>query len=271
MLERICQLKGFCYEISAANPDLNLSENEWTVLENHISLLEPLYAFTIKLQSEILFPGDFKISLIKIKNQLTNLSNIFPLAVKAITAIESQMNTYDTMDSFVLALYLDPRYNILLSQQARETAHTLITTYNYQHEESEVDTNSTTCEPQESTGNTIDEVEAILLQASSLKPVTLIPQNVHDRRTALKLELDQFEALPRLPHTANLLKWWEADTSFPNLRKIASSALAIPLTQVSVKRLYSLYLLILSTKRNSLSESHIEEDILFIKANSDLK
>ena len=76
--------------------------------------------------------------------------------------------------------------------------------------------------------------------------------------------------LPRLSHTEHLLNWWKADTSFPNLRKIASSVLAIPLTQLSVERLFSLYRLTLSTERNRLSQSHIE-DILFIKANSDLK
>ena len=138
------------------------------------------------------------------KNQLTNLTNKFSLAVKAINAIESRMNSYDTMDSFVLGLLLDPRYNILLSQQARETARTLITTYNYENKEPEVDTNLTPFEAQEfsteSTDTNIDEIEAILLKASTLKLVTLISQKVNDRQAALKLEVDQFETTKTFTH-----------------------------------------------------------------------
>ena len=114
-------------------------------------------------------------------------------------------------------------------------------------------------------------MEQILLNASTLKPTALIPENVNTKRQkSLKLELDQFDSLSRLPYTENLLYWWRDNTSFPILRKIASSVLAIPLTQVSVERLFKVYRLTLSTERNRLSQSNIE-DILFIKANSDLK
>lgn len=63
-----------------------------------------------------------------------------------------------------------------------------------------------------------------------------------------------------------LVYWQNNKDNYPELYKLAEIVLAVPGTQVSVERLFSMLKFILNSLRNRLS-SDIINDILFLKAN----
>lgn len=88
------------------------------------------------------------------------------------------------------------------------------------------------------------------------------------RITVLKKELDVYERLPRIM-TSKLdsLKWWsERKEKFPMLSRIALIILSVPVTEVSVERMFSHLKIVLSDRRTNMS-SDLVEAIVFLRLN----
>lgn len=90
--------------------------------------------------------------------------------------------------------------------------------------------------------------------------------------TELFDELEDLSRLPRLKleKGRTILDYWMSQKATkPDLYSLATLALSIPATQVSVERSFSALALILTKMRTRLSEGTLA-DILFIKLNSEL-
>lgn len=59
MLERLCELRSFCDDMSPTVNELHLSEPEWQAISNVFNVLKPAKITTKCIQSEQLTAGDF--------------------------------------------------------------------------------------------------------------------------------------------------------------------------------------------------------------------
>lgn len=86
----------------------------------------------------------------------------------------------------------------------------------------------------------------------------------------LSNQLRKFSVLERLPLDTNILHWWEENKhDNADLYRLASIALAVPCTQVSVERAFSGFGQVLTPARTKLGKEKLEM-VLFIKLNADL-
>lgn len=82
----------------------------------------------------------------------------------------------------------------------------------------------------------------------------------------LRLELIEYEKLPRLLPAESIMEIWKNQETFPVLKEIAADILSIPVTEVSVERMFSHLTFILNRYRSSL-KADLLEDIMFLRLN----
>lgn len=82
-------------------------------------------------------------------------------------------------------------------------------------------------------------------------------------------QLRKFSVMERLPVDTNVLHWWEENKhDYPDLYRLASVALAVPCTQVSVERAISGFGQVLTPARTRLGKEKLEM-VDFINLNAD--
>lgn len=85
----------------------------------------------------------------------------------------------------------------------------------------------------------------------------------------IEILLDNFLKIPRIQKKENLLHYWESRKDlFPELYTLSNIVHAVPMTQVSVERLFSSMKFILSDLRTNLSHD-ILDDILIVRSNKE--
>ena len=84
----------------------------------------------------------------------------------------------------------------------------------------------------------------------------------------LSKEISDYEKMPRILKTRpKSLKWWsEMKEKFPVLSKIAMIILTVPVTEVSVERMFSHLKIVLSNRRTRM-DSELLESILLLRMN----
>lgn len=98
----------------------------------------------------------------------------------------------------------------------------------------------------------------------------LEPEATNEPLSNLKTRLEELTQKERIPISSNVLHYWEIfKLSDPEVSELAFTALATPVTQVSVERAFSALALILSHLRTRLSSKTLEL-LLLIKLNQDL-
>lgn len=177
------------------------------------------------------------------------------------------------------AVFLDPRYQILLTPVMKEKAINHICQLQNKICSLELD-DPQTSEP--STHDNLtnlfetgeisegDELENLLKEneeqpASTDQPLTYDNRNRQD----IKLVLQKFDGFKRLPKSQDVFKFWEtlkSSTQFNILYQLANIVLAVPATQVTVERSFSTLKFVLSTLRSAI-EPDLLEDILLINLN----
>lgn len=103
--------KSFCLKnVDAA---LNLRHSEWEYMESFLTLLEPVYIATQKLQEEQLFFGDFFKVWLEMKLEVQTKPN----SSKFLEKLERREKVLLQNPTFLAAIYLDPRLNCIISKE----------------------------------------------------------------------------------------------------------------------------------------------------------
>jgi bifunctional polynucleotide phosphatase/kinase len=120
----------------------------------------------------------------------------------------------------------------------------------------------TSSQPHNSQSVVDDEPDDLdLLLKQSEKPPKETSSRLVERR--ILTHLDAFEYAPRLDKKANVLEYWDNEkTRKPELYLLASVALAVPVTQVSVERTFSSLKYVLSPYRANLKPDRLEQVLL---------
>lgn len=262
MLERLLELQGFCVEVSATNRDLFLAGDEWSRIEDIVRALHPAKKTTLTLQSQQLTAGDFHGAWMKCVIDTGKVDSTFARSV--VDALKARETLLPQNDAFRAAVFLDPRYDILLSEGDKQQARAHLSNTWANIVRFSRDANDCRESPTSSLGSD-DELDALLKE----KEKSQVSEN-YEKRRALKsiaAALSDFEREKRLKKDENVLAYWETQRlERPELHELAKVVLACPATQVSVERTFSSLKFILSPQRVNLSENTLD-NILLIRAN----
>lgn len=86
-------------------------------------------------------------------------------------------------------------------------------------------------------------------------------------RSTIEAELSNFDSLPRLAVDTQVMDFWKNQKAFPVLKGIALDIISVPVTEVSVERLFSHLNFILNPHRSNMNQGLLE-DVLFLRMNN---
>ncbi|XP_039952562.1 uncharacterized protein LOC126765380 [Bactrocera neohumeralis] len=124
MLKSLLEVKDFCCESSKDIKELYMTDDDWQQIESACDILFPAYNISLKLQNKQLELGDMFFAWysckLKVEQKTGWMSKNFAAALKK--RGELLLN-----NSCVLAaVYLDPRYQLLLGDSEKELAKIFI-------------------------------------------------------------------------------------------------------------------------------------------------
>jgi hypothetical protein len=270
MLKRLLELKGFCNDSEATE---NLSSSAWETVADVVKGLEHAKHATLLLQKEQLTVGDFYGIWLECKLKTKKVNT--PLARALINHMERREINLLTSDVFVSAVFLDPRYSVLLDEQAKARARMFVTKTAKRLAElksraaAEMSGPSSTSDESLSVLRAdpedeydVDDPLEDLLKSRQCDDTSQATGN----DSAIHHALRSLEQNSRLPKEENVLHWWIDKKENP-LYEVARVILAVPATQVSVERLFSGLKFILNPQRNCLGAG-VVDDILVTRCNA---
>lgn len=268
MVHRLVSLKDFCINMSSAIPKLHLTENEWIQIQDVASVLKFPHDATIRLQEEQLLLSEAYAIIYRCILQLEKHDTSLSKAIYKNLTYRMQ-ESFSKCGPVLAAVYLDPRYQGLLSPNEKQMAKNhLVKLYNHIK-------NISTCVESDNNNNRaqIDldssyETEDEDILTSYLQKKTSITDfnknNIND--ASVTLAIDSFDKVSIPPSNENILCYWDKEDKNKMLAKLAKIVLVVPATQVSVERLFSTLKWVLSEKRNQIDENVLEETLFLISA-----
>ncbi|XP_037811340.1 uncharacterized protein LOC119603395 [Lucilia sericata] len=262
MLESINgnKIKQFCQEMSQKSDDFFISQEMWKSISDAVDTLRPANIATKTLQMEQLTFGDAyaawcncKLQLQKIK---TNFSN------NLIEHMKNKENILFENDAFIGAIFMDPRWNVVLKNSLKERAiEHVISVIDKMNSLTQTDCILVTDGEMNNSSSSIDSLEAILQN---------IEKENYGKNASIRELLNEFSKEKRLCLHDNVIQWWEDRREIKSqLYNIAMVLLAVPATQVSVERLFSGVKFLMNPSRNRLDEDSLNA-IVVIRSNKDL-
>lgn len=269
MISRLLELRPFVEDyIEIIGKDLKLSQLTWEKLEEVKRSLQPAKKATLQLQEENLTPGDFYKVWFKCKSETSKQQCL--LASHIVDAMKKREKDLFQNTALVSSLYLDPRFSVLLTENEQEQAvkhlirlHEKVSSL---YSNSKTDEVSESSQELPSTPNALHDDLENMLQAVSKSRTNLRDAT----RNGVFSSLKEFSNVERIPVNSNIIHWWNTmKLKYPEIYKLSLIVHGIPVTQVSVERIFSIFKLVLSPQRNSLLPSNTE-NIIFVRANFNL-
>lgn len=261
MLERLLILKDFALDIAATSDEYNiLSENDWSTAEKITSILEPAKFATLRLQTEQLTLSDFYGIWLRLIIDLGKISD--PFSRLLVTKLKTREVNLKGHEIFNAALFLDPRFQFLLSGEdvSRAIAFLIQVWGRLKLLEGKQDGGENQNEEED---NASDDPVEIFLKSREAEKGTGGSSEVRTMRTIL----EGFKNVPRASSDSSVLKYWnDRKNSHAELSELAEIILSVPATQVTVERLFSSLRFIVSHLRASMKPDTVD-DILVIRCN----
>lgn len=256
-------LRSFC-DSQKDDPAIShnlLTSDEWGRVEKVKAVLEPFNKYTKCLQSTRTTLSDFYGFWLKLKLQLPESSSDSLVIAIREEMMSREVQLFDN-PSMLAALYLDPRYQCVLSQTQKEIAvHHLVNLYKkiaLLESESNLENESAVDE----NINTSD--DAIETYLKTLRGNT--SNNDHDQTPNIENIVKSFDGVS-VQHSIKVLDYWEeCKLLYPELYKLASVIFAVPPTQTTVERAFSAFAIVLTSRRCSLGTETLQ-NILLVRLN----
>lgn len=176
-------------------------------------------------------------------------------------------------DILLSAVYMDPRYKVLLSNTQIERAkshlkHLWAKIISLNHDANAMNESNDNGNSSSESGSTYDEFEHLLKLKERQQNLIKTCSSIESDLYRIETELERYNVeQKRLNRKINILQFWdEKKQSQPELYKLAMIVLAVPATQVSVERLFSGLKFILSPLRTNIGEEILENQLL-VRAN----
>ncbi|CAK9294250.1 unnamed protein product [Gordionus sp. m RMFG-2023] len=120
MLERLISLKDFCDDFIIGSCEIILSEDDWNQIKDLTRVLVPLKITTLRLQSEQLCLSDFYGIWVRCRLELEKFTSSFSYEILENMKIREQQYLKNSV--VYASIYLDPRYQVLLSIEQKQMA-----------------------------------------------------------------------------------------------------------------------------------------------------
>ncbi|KAF0702707.1 zinc finger BED domain-containing protein RICESLEEPER 1-like isoform X2, partial [Aphis craccivora] len=270
MLQRLCELKAFCRMKAADIPSLELSNNDWNLIESLVLTLAPVKIGSVQLQRADITIGDFYGCWWKIRNGLIKANTELAKSITE-SMLKRQQILLDN-DLFVAAIFLDPRFQPLLTPQMKIKAinhlcklWTLIQTLKKRSgysendipiDETEKSVLNMSVDPANNDDDDDDDFENFLKESTTV---------ISNQPVNIKSIFQSFDGTQRISYNSDIREYWASKKNeHPELHELAQVTLAIPATQVSVERTFSSLKFILSDLRGNLTPSLLESIIFII-------
>ncbi|XP_068237829.1 uncharacterized protein [Palaemon carinicauda] len=118
MLDSVLGKKLFLNQIGLANESLLILEEDWEKISDITEALKPLREATCALQMKNLTAGEFLAQWVKCKVVLERSTAV--TAPLLLQAMEKRQDSLLRNPAFLSAVYLDRRYNVLLTEEQKE-------------------------------------------------------------------------------------------------------------------------------------------------------
>lgn len=212
--------------------------------------------------------GDFLKAWLKCEAAFKkNESEFGPLLLASLQKRETQLMENVT---FLSAIYLDPRFrNLLTEQQVSRARIHLTKTWTKLQKMNPPLSNEVNVfdavEESDEFDEFIKERERSAAVTSSEERAVTCKSITH---TEFILSLEKYGTEPRLNSRLSVLQFWQQKKfEYPELFKLSEIVLAVPMTQVSVERAFSGLRFVLSDLRCAVT-SEVLEDIMLIRCNA---
>jgi len=283
MMQRLLEQRQALALYAAESESLvgSLSPNQWDVLKNAVSLLEPFEEATKYVSLASSCTSDTIPILAGLKKRLQTTNNdagVKTMKAALLDALCSRFQVVEENPVYTLASLLDPRYKtrffspvlcetVIGEAKAKLAALCSVcaTAATRQPEDEPVRKKA---RQGESTSITLfDCVDDLLTsennQSQCLTPDATVPN-------AGILELDCYLAEPLIPRTSDMLIWWQQNTGrFPLLSSMARTYLGPPASSVPSERLFSTAGGVITEHRSRLLPDNAEK-LIFMKFNAKL-
>lgn len=207
---------------------------------------------TMELQRKNYTLTDFYGDWIRTKRNLTKKGH--PLADCIVANMEKRESRLLNSNLMLAAVYLDPRYNMLLKDDEKNVAAGyLCQLWCRLQEICPMATNSMDISEE------VDDFAQFLNQASNQAPRS----NIADR-------IQRFLSRPTISYKTNILEYWnKIKSEEPELFKLQMMIFSVAVTQVDVERSFSDLKFVFNNFRSKLSKEILAQ-ILILRSNQDL-
>lgn len=255
MIIRLSELRDFCEEMKVVYPTLAICNNDWRKMEQIIKTLKYPYATTLRLQSENLTMSEAYAAWFKCKLELSKIGDAYSIPLKS-SIVKREKTLLTKCGPMISAVFLDPRYQNLLSADEKEFAKAHLVCV-YRHllllEKKEK-------QPENEDIEIVEDKSGIDILTEYM--VAKSKQPISKQKVNISPLFDNFDNMEIMPVNTNIFEFWQNKNQL--IEKIAKIVLAVPASQVSVERVFSILKWILSEKRNRIEESLLEEILLII-------
>lgn len=273
MLENMLLLKDYCEELSVTKFQnfVTLKDTEWSKIKEICTALQPAKICTKKLQTEQLTLSEF--FGVWSETKVTTEAVQTPFAALIVERMIHREQKLINNDILLSAVYMDPRYKVLLSNTQIERAkshlkHLWAKIISLNHDANAMNESNDNGNSSSESGSTYDEFEHLLKLKERQQNLIKTCSSIESDLYRIETELERYNVeQKRLNRKINILQFWdEKKQSQPELYKLAMIVLAVPATQVSVERLFSGLKFILSPLRTNIGEEILENQLL-VRAN----
>lgn len=257
-------MKSFCesLENDPIIARLLLDESDWRSVYEIQSTLQPFTIATKKLQSPNVTLSDFYGMWFNLKLKIQRQNDAF--GKNLLAHMEKRHNNLIEIPVMLSAVYLDPRYNILLSSQQRNEAEIFLESLHQRIKANDAEQFHQLQNSNMTDDLLLDEVTNYIHQIRNLNVQN--DQQIPNANTVnIKQLLRSLNDKEQV--TKPILEYWEENKSYkPELYELAKILYAIPPTQCSVERAFSALALVLTPLRTKLSDQLLE-NILIVRLN----
>lgn len=263
MLTRLLELKDFAADFVPKEDSESPRENIWENVKNITASLQPAQVFMNTLLAEQLTIGDFYGAWLKCFLDTSSIGS--PLAQALVESMKSRERNFFDTNTFCAALYMDPRYRIVLTPEQKCTAITHLTKtwkriagINQKQKDSKAtEVSSSAAAPGKpvSVNEYLSKIEA---------------KNGKNHNVSAKLDTNAIERWlklldeePHAPAEQNVLEYWKQRKQFqPQLYALALVVLGVPVTEESEKHAMSALRIISFYERSQISSGTLDDLLL---------
>ncbi|XP_027138680.1 zinc finger BED domain-containing protein 1-like [Larimichthys crocea] len=248
---------------------LELNTNEWSLMEQVSSLLQPF-----KVATEALSTDRFPTASAVLPLKYVLMSHLQPSTgdpqalndMKTKISADLEKRYSHTKDAFMLlnsASYLDPRFHRLIhltgeqQQEVRDKVHREMRLIAEDEEHAENEEGAGDGTPLGAMGSLLGNVYRQFAG----------PGGTLDSGLVLQQEMRMYDAETPIPSDSNPLSWWKTSgTKYPHLARLARRYLSIPGTSVRAERVFSTAGMIVNKKRSALDPANVDR-LVFLANN----